>query len=199
MSDAIEFWDQRYRAGRMPWDAGGLPAAFSDFLSRSKSPGRALVPGCGSAYEVRALAEAGWDVVGVDFSPAAVASARQVLGPFGACVRQTDFFGSELRGSFDLIYERTFLCSLPPECWPAYAKQVATLLATGGRLAGFFYYGQESEPPPYPLSDVEASRLFGPWSRRVMDIAIPAGDSLELYAGAERWQEWQRVETRPKE
>lgn len=48
----------------------------------------------------------------------------------------------------DGIYERTFLCSLPPECWPDYAARMARLLRPGGVLAGIFYYG--TDPDGYP-------------------------------------------------
>jgi SAM-dependent methyltransferase len=192
-SEEIEFWDQRYREGKMPWDASGVPPAFASFMRRAGLPGRALVPGCGSAYEVRALAEAGWQVVGIDFSPAAVETAQRVLGPHAGCVQQVDFFTGEFGSGFDLIYERTFLCSLPTAAWEDYATRVAALLRVGGRLAGLFFHGQEPEPPPYPITDAVAELLFGRCFDKVMDVSVPADQSLPLYAGFERWQEWLRV------
>src|SRR5665213_2943240 len=78
-STEIEFWDSRYRAGKTPWDFGGVPSALVKYL-QTASPQRALIPGCGSGYEMRAFHERGWDVVAVDFSPSAVERARQVMG-----------------------------------------------------------------------------------------------------------------------
>jgi protein-L-isoaspartate O-methyltransferase len=63
-----------------------------------------LVPGCGTGYEVAAFARHGDDVLGIDFSEAAVDAARRYLGPQSQLVRQADFFaGAE--GPFDLVYE----------------------------------------------------------------------------------------------
>lgn len=190
-----EFWEQRYRAGRLPWDAGGVPPALAAFLGRRGPAGRrVLIPGCGSGYEVNAFAAAGWSVCAIDFAPAAVERARRVLGAAGACVRQADFFTDDSGAEFDLIYERTFLCSLPPPRWADYARRVAALLRPGGALAGIFFHGQEPEPPPYPLTPAAAAALFGTALALVEDEAIPAADSLPLYAGGERWQVWRRRE-----
>ena len=60
MNDSTEaaFWDQRYEAEKMPWDFQGVPAALIHFL-KTTEPGRVLVPGCGSGYEIAAFLEAG--------------------------------------------------------------------------------------------------------------------------------------------
>ncbi len=50
-----DFWTSRYVAGKTPWDFGGVPAALKSFLTRSSAPGRVLIPGCGSGYEVQAF------------------------------------------------------------------------------------------------------------------------------------------------
>lgn len=185
------FWDQRYLAGRMAWDCGGVPRALSEFLRQHPAGGNALVPGCGSGYEIRAFHAAGWKVLGLDFSRAAVARAREILGPLGDQIREGDFFNHPLGpGSFDLIYERTFLCALPPAVWVDYGRRMAELLAPGGFLCGFFFFGPEDEPPPYPISPVGLDRLLGPDFLRIVDE--PVADSLPLYAGKERWQVWRR-------
>ena len=73
----VEFWDSRYRSGKTPWDYGGVPAALLNYLQTAQ-PGRVLIPGCGSGYEVRAFHERGWDVLAIDYSPAAVERARLI-------------------------------------------------------------------------------------------------------------------------
>jgi SAM-dependent methyltransferase len=183
----IEFWDSRYRTGRTPWDFGGVPAALSAWLATAK-PGCVLIPGCGSGYEVRAFDERGWDVVAVDSSPAAVERARRLAGER---VLLADFFAHDFGGrKFDVIYERTFLCSLPPKARPQYARRIAELLAPDGKLVGFFLYGHEDDPPPYPLTKEDAQVLFSKHFIRVADE--PVADSLPLFAGRERWQVWRR-------
>src|SRR5512144_587273 len=107
-----DFWTTRYGAGKTPWDFGGVPAALKLFLARSSAPGRVLIPGCGSGYELQAFHDARYDVIGIDFSTAAVDHAKSVLGDLGERVILGDFFTHDFgERRFDLIYERTFLCS----------------------------------------------------------------------------------------
>jgi SAM-dependent methyltransferase len=185
------FWNQRYQTGKMAWDFGGVPCALAEFLKRHPTRGRVLVPGCGSGYEIRAFDAAGWNVLGLDFSRAAVDRSRKILGPLGERVQEGEYFTHPLDlGSFDLIYERTFLCALPPAAWPAYAERMAELLKPDGLLCGFFFFGPEEEPPPYPISPMNLSRLLGAAFEKTADE--PVVDSLPLYAGKERWQVWRR-------
>jgi SAM-dependent methyltransferase len=149
-----DFWTVRYAAGKTPWDFGGVPSALKLFLARSTAPGSVLVPGCGSGYEVQAFYDAGYDVTGIDFSPAAIEQAKNITGVSGERIILGDFFTYDfgLR-RFDLIYERTFLCSMPPPRWPSYVNRTADLLSPGGRLIGVFLYGQSSSSgPPFPLT-----------------------------------------------
>jgi len=183
-----EFWDARYARGETPWDFHGVPAALKAFLKTSPT-GRALIPGCGSAYEVRAFDEAGWKVTAIDFSPIAVERARSQLGSLSDRVVQDDFFTHDFGSQrFDLIYERTFLCLLPPNLWPAYVKRTTQLLRHGGKIAGIFLYGDEAEPPPYPLTPAGANELLG--ENFSLIKTLPVTDSLPLFAENERWQEW---------
>jgi len=191
-SSRPEFWDVRYACGETPWDFHGVPAALKAFLKESR-PGTVLIPGCGAAYEVRAFHEAGWRIAAIDFSPVAVKRARSELGRLANCVVQGDFFTHDLGADrFDVIYERTFLCALPPELWPAYVNRMAQLLRPDGKLVGIFLYGEEKDPPPYPLSAEKASELF----RQKFSLMknVPVSDSLPIFQGNERWQEWVRTD-----
>ena len=142
---------------------------------------------------MRAFHEAGHEVTAIDFSGPAVAHAREVLGSLADRVIRGNFFNHDFGGQrFELIYERGFLCSLPPERWTEYASRMADLLIPGGRLVGLFLYGVEPEPPPYPLTDETAAALLGPWFR-LADTESAASDSVPVYQGMERWQEWEKV------
>jgi SAM-dependent methyltransferase len=188
-----DFWTSRYVAGKTPWDFGGLPAALKSFLTRSSAPGRVLIPGCGSAHEVQAFHEAGYDVTAIDFSPAAIDQAKRGLGVLAGRVIFGDFFTYNFeQGRFDLIYERTFLCSMPPSHWPDYANRMSDLLSSEGRLIGIFLYGQQPEPPPYALTDKQAEQLFQKRFRQVRSELVT--DSLPLFRGLERWHEWLKID-----
>ncbi len=187
------FWNKRWEAGRMPWDLGGVPPTLVSFLARNDTPTRVLIPGCGSGYEVRAFHEAGHDVTAIEFSVAAVARARGVLGPLGDKVIHGNFFKHDFRErGYGLVYERGFLCSLPPAKWPDYALRMASLLPVGGRLVGLFLYGQELEPPPYALTEETAATLLTP-VLRLRHTEQSSAESVPVYQGREHWQEWERI------
>ncbi len=186
------FWDLRYQAEFIPWDAGRAPSNLRDFVAAAPAPRSVLVPGCGSGWDVRLLAEAGWDVLGLDFSAAGVAAARQVLGPHAGRVRQGDVFAPIPEAPFDVVYERAFLCALPRRMWQAWGERMAGLVRPGGELAGYFFFGGGERGPPFPLGDqMQLDELLaGPFEREE-DIAVT--DSIEVFAGRERWQRWRRT------
>ena len=187
-----DFWEMRYRAALTPWDAGRVPVRLREWIARMPELGRVLVPGCGSGHDVRFLAEAGRDVVGIDFSPAAIEVARPGLGPFANRMRLADFFGPEVRGPYGFIYERAFLCALPRRLWQDWAKRVAELVPGGGWLAGFFYVDDGERGPPFPLhhQDELDTLLVNGFVRRE---DLPVDDSISVFAGKERWQARQRL------
>lgn len=185
-----EFWDRRFQAATIPWDAGRVPGALRAFARDWRGGRRVLIPGCGTGWEARHLAEQGWDVTAIDFSHEAVAAARTTLGPFADCVAQADFFVFDPGEPFDVVYERTFLCAMPRRTWPRYAVRMARLLAPGGALAGFFFYSAEPKGPPFGTSDAELTALLASWFDRQHDE--PVSDSIPLFRDRERWQVWSR-------
>ncbi|RSL81308.1 hypothetical protein CEP51_005927 [Fusarium floridanum] len=115
----------------------------------------ALVPGCGRGHDVLLLSSWGYDVWGLDYSAAAKEEAiknqkhaeaeglyRAVDGLDKGKIHWVtgDFFsedwtkpiGADVK--FDLIYDYTFLCALPREARPRWAKRMTDLLAHDGRL-----------------------------------------------------------------
>lgn len=185
------FWDLRYEAGFRPWDARGVPRQLREFVAAQARPLRVLVPGCGSAWDVRFLAESGWEVLGIDFSAEALAAARPVLGGHAHRVRQGDFFAPIAEAPFDVVYERAFLCALPRRLWPAWGARVAELVAPGGILAGYFFFDEGERGPPFPMHGIDELRaLLEPAFACAVDE--PVDDSIEVFAGRERWQVWRR-------
>jgi SAM-dependent methyltransferase len=189
-----QFWVKRWQREKLPWDLGHIPPDLLSFIAQQSSrPMRVLIPGCGSGYEVRAFHDAGHDVEAVDFSEPAVVHAREVLGPLGNRVIRGNFFKHDFAGKkYEWIYERGFLCSFTPSHWPEYAARMADLLLPGGRLIGLFLYGNEPEPPPFPLTDATAAELLGK-SFRLVKTESATADSVPVYQGMERWQEWEKI------
>jgi SAM-dependent methyltransferase len=184
-----EFWDLRYGARFAPWDAGKVPAQLRSLVASSAGARKVLVPGCGSAWDVRFLAESGWDVLGIDFSPEALAAAQPILGAHTSRIRLHDFFAPIAEAPFDIVYERAFLCALPRRLWSAWAERVSQLVAPGGLLAGFFFFGEGDKGPPFPLHErKELDALLEPSFECVCDEAVP--DSIDVFKGRERWLVW---------
>ncbi|KAF5977792.1 thiol methyltransferase [Fusarium bulbicola] len=116
---------------------------------------KALVPGCGRGHDVLLLSSWGYDVWGLDFSAAAKEEATKnqkqaesegLYKPVDGLDKGKihwitgDFFGQDWAkgagadGQFDLIYDYTFLCALPREARPKWAKRMTELLSHDGRL-----------------------------------------------------------------
>lgn len=183
------FWDERFREGFTPWDQAGVPPAFAAFVARN-APRAVLIPGCGSAHEAAALAQAGWTVRAIDFSADAVALARKQLGPDAGLVEQADFFTYRPPFAPEWIYERAFLCALPPKRRADYAARMADLLGPGAVLAGFFFFDESPKGPPFGISRSDLAALLGESFELVEDEAVSG--SIPVFAGRERWMTWRR-------
>ncbi len=185
-----DFWDKRFGQRVTPWDAGVAPAALKAFAAARAKPLATLIPGCGSAWEAAHLADAGWPVTALDFSPAAIAKARDIIGAARVELLCADFFSFAPERPFDLIYERAFLCALPRKLWADWAGRIAELLPPGGLLAGYFFICDQVKGPPFGiLAERLAELLTGHF---VLVEDVPATDSLPIFAGRERWQVWRR-------
>lgn len=185
------FWDVRFEAEFTPWDQGAVPACLADYVKRHPAPAPVLIPGCGAAHEIRLFAAAGWPVAAIDFSAAAVSKARALLGPLGEHVHEADFFAdSPVMKSIEVVYERAFLCALPVTLRTAWAARMAALIPAGGRLMGFFFFGQSEKGPPFGIDRDTLASMLSPAFDLIEDSAPP--DSIPVFAGKERWQVWRR-------
>ncbi len=192
-SSSAAFWNERFEHAFMPWDRGAIPVAmrrFVDAKAQDKQSLRTLIPGCGAAHEVAYLSEAGWDVTAIDFSPAAVALAKQQLGAWSERVQEADFFQYTPQQPLQLIYERAFLCALPRRMWPDVVARWAQLLPQGALLAGFFYFDDSAKGPPFGATSDQLDALLQPYFERIEDL--PVEDSIAVMADKERWQIWRR-------
>lgn len=191
------FWDERFAQQFMPWDLGGIPEQLRRLVASRDAaadaavvPPVALIPGAGSAYELDLMCEAGWEALAIDFSPIAVARAKKVVKRWPERIVQADFFTWQPPQALDMIYERAFLCALPPEHQPRVVQRWAELLPHGGLLAGYFFFGDTPKGPPFGIARAELDALLAPHFTLVEDEPVP--DSLPVFDGQERWMEWRR-------
>ncbi|MBB5502703.1 thiopurine S-methyltransferase [Paraburkholderia sp. MM5384-R2] len=187
--DSPEFWDERFERHFTPWDQAGVPSAFRAFAERHRDVA-VLIPGCGSAHEAVWLVRQGNPVRAIDFSPAAVAAAREQLGAHASLVEQADFFTYAPPFAPAWIYERAFFCALPPARRADYAQRMGELLPAGGLLAGIFFIGATPKGPPFGIERGELDALLTPHFELVEDEAVD--DSIAVFAGRERWLTWRR-------
>lgn len=185
------FWDERFEQQFTPWDRGGVPAQWKAFGQNAGKPLRTLIPGCGAAYELVYLSEAGWDATAIDFSPAAVTRARAAAGPWAGRILEADFFAWQPDAPLDCIYERAFLCALPRAMWPRVAARWAELLAPGALLAGYFFFDDAAKGPPFGMAPGQLDELLSPNFEQLENAAVT--DSIAVFDGRERWQVWRRL------
>lgn len=197
-----DFWDERFDGAFTPWDRGEAPERLRVFIAETakqvpatswRAPDfrpRVLIPGCGAGYELELLCEAGWDATAIDFSPSAVAAARQNVGRWAGRVVEADFFEYTPPQPLDLIYERAFLCAMPRAMWPRVVQRWAELLPQGAQLVGYFFFDNNSKGPPFGAERDALLALMAP--QFDLEIDEPVTDSIPVFQGKERWMSWRR-------
>jgi SAM-dependent methyltransferase len=154
-------FDLRYRFGRPRWDTGITPPELVAFVESAGTPGRALDLGCGTGTNVVYLARHGWDVVGVDFSPRAIALARTRTREASVSARFVSADVTrlpDLGAPFDLALDMGCLHSVPAARRADYARGLLTRLAPGGTYLLYAF----CPPDRYGISRAEVERLFAP-------------------------------------
>lgn len=167
-----EFWQQRFEKNETGWDRGSpSPQLLAWLDSGELQPCRIAVPGCGGGWEVAELAKRGFDVIGLDYTVAAVEKTRALVAAqdLKAEVIQADVLSYQPENKFDAVYEQTCLCAIHPEHWFEYAQQLRQWLKPEGSL--WVMYMQMIRPaaseegvihgPPYHC-DINAMRALFP-------------------------------------
>ncbi|KAL1581673.1 hypothetical protein WHR41_09496 [Cladosporium halotolerans] len=182
-------WDNLWKSGEQDlWDRGQASPALREYLQSDncliKAVGehcgrrrKALVPACGTGYDVMFLAKLGFDTVGLEVSAQAVDTARGYAASVSGVEGRTkdinwgkvdfvqgDFFSQDwesnvLSGTmgFDFVYDYTFLCALLPESRKAWADRMAELVKPGRYLVCLefpLWKENQAEGPPFGLQGV---------------------------------------------
>ncbi len=144
-------WNERYVDRDTPWDLGApSPVVAAAAQAAVAAPARVLVPGFGYGWDVEALADLGYEVVGLEVAPAAVEAARARFGDrpdIDLVVGDLFEPPAEWLGTFDVVVEHTCYCAFEPARWNAYVAVTSRLLRSGGALAGAFLHFEGGGPP----------------------------------------------------
>lgn len=150
---------------RLPWQETGAHPWVASWLGAPvlRPPGRrALVVGCGTGAEVRLLVERGFEVVGIDVAPTALAWAREGLrGLTRSRRRAITLLEADLLtvdpvqlGRFDLVVEVHTVPWLPGVVQDAAMAAIGPLVAPGGvavTITELRTEGEQERPgPPWP-------------------------------------------------
>ncbi|TFK38097.1 S-adenosyl-L-methionine-dependent methyltransferase [Crucibulum laeve] len=206
-SDDPSSWDQAWQNKITPWDAGDSQPPLREAIERSGIPfprsGRALVPGCGSGYDVTYIATSlGLNTVGFDISETATTAARKLLETHPGNVKSLvtfqigDFFTFKvpLEERFDLVYDYTFFVAIPPSRRPEWGAQMASLIKPGGYLITLVF---PIDPPietgpPFFVRPEHYIAPLGDKFEKVLDKDPEV--SIESHKERERLVVWRRKE-----
>lgn len=184
-ADPKDGWKRTWEQAVTPWDLGTVTPAVAELLARDLlPPGRVLVPGCGSGYDVVAMAGPSRRAVGLDLSELAVQRAQQLAeGKEGAQFAEFvsgDFFSFAADPPFDAIFDHTFFVALEPSMRAAWAETMARLLAPSGQLITLIW----------PISDHQGGPPYAVTMSTYESVLQPLGFEatvLKPLADSERW------------
>jgi SAM-dependent methyltransferase len=131
------FYDLWYRFGTPPWVGPARPELVTLVESGDVQPGRAIDLGCGEGDNSIFLAQQGFQVTGVDFSPSAITKAMAKAQEAGADV---EFLVDDLTrlgrvvGQFDLLVDYGTFDDLSIKDRTAYVDQVRSLAKPGANF-----------------------------------------------------------------
>jgi len=187
-----------------PWDRGALQAPLQKLVESGRvslpTSGRAIVPGCGRGYEVVYIANTlHLDTIGLDLSSTAIRAAQQNAAKAGTSPKtkfqfiETDFFKYEVPESdrFDLGFDYTFFCAIPPSRRADWGSQMRALIKQGGLLVTLMYPidGERDDGPPFSVSEAAYTDALkvkaGIWSEVLNEVT-------EGREGRERIAVWRR-------
>ncbi|KAF4616903.1 hypothetical protein D9613_008747 [Agrocybe pediades] len=205
-ADDQSTWELAWQKGVTPWDAGEAQPSLKEVVESSgldlPRSGRALIPGCGSGYDPIYLSLAlGLDCLGLEIADTAIKRATDLINKaketnpnLKASISNQDFFTFEPSENerFDLIYDHTFFCAIPPSWRKDWGKQMAKLVKPGGYLITIVYplRPHTETGPPYWIIPEHYEELLSPNFEKVLD-KVPAVSSPS-HEGKEKILVWKR-------
>ncbi|CAN1253558.1 Probable thiol methyltransferase 2 [Linum perenne] len=175
--DFLGGWEKCWEQGLIPWDLGRTTPVILHLHQAGTLPkGRALVPGCGTGYDVVAMACPERYVVGLEISDKAIEKANQLFSSLPNSNHFTfvkaDFFNWNPSEKFDLIFDYTFFCAIEPKMRPEWAQRISDLLSPDGELITLIFpISDHVGGPPYKVSVSDYEELLHPMGFKAVLIA----------------------------
>ncbi|WP_017305865.1 methyltransferase domain-containing protein [Spirulina subsalsa] len=163
------FWENRYQEGTSRWDLGQATPSLIHFLQSPEAPppGSVVVLGCGRGYDALLFGELGYETLGVDFAPSAIAHAQELAqnydNPARFLERNIFDLSTEFPQSFDYVFEHTCFCAIPLNQRPQYVELVHSLLKPQGELIAVFFTHTRPGGPPFGTTPAEIEQRFSPY------------------------------------
>ncbi|MBF6351239.1 MULTISPECIES: class I SAM-dependent methyltransferase [Nocardia] len=211
MTQATEVWNSAYDNDTAPWIIGEPQPAIVALERSGRIRGRTLDPGTGAGEHTIALTAAGYDVLGVDLSPSAVAYARRNAAAKGEpaarfevvdMVALADSADNPL-GAFDTIVDSALFHVFCDDeaARAAYVRALHRLCAPGGYV--HLLALSDTEPgfgprigadlirdaftgPGWELADLRPDRYYGRVTEsnadQLGDLTVDATGKVELVA-----------------
>ena len=193
-------WNERYNNDDMPWEKGVGTPVLTELLSivpeYFKTNTNALVIGCGLGHDVAMLQEAGINAAGLDISETALKLAREAHPELGEVWILDDLFTISGRASsYDLVWEHTCYCAIPPDKRKDYVTSVYDLLKPNAYFAGVFFTDTGQAPDVGPPFSTTRNEVFFNFS--TLFQLVWEGKPKQSYPGRENC-EWVMIWQKPK-
>lgn len=156
-----------YATGFTPWDGHPIPSMLRELVEGSdRPPGSALDVGCGTGDSSIYLAQHGWQVTGVDFTPKALEKARAKARAADAVVNFVHADVTHLRqaginGPFQVIVDNGCFHGMSDDDRDLYVQEISAAAAPGARLL-MIAFKPSGRFGPAGVDQTEIERRFTP-------------------------------------
>lgn len=188
-----------YRFGITPWEgyrsaaAASIAALFDrEENERSRPLGRALDLGCGRGQYAPELARRGWQVVGIDNVPAAIAEARRRDARAAYVVGDVTDLPAAGLGTFDFFLDVGCFQGLHPEQRAAEGHGVTTLANPGATLLMLAFGPTWMRSLLEGVSYEQVEAAFPDWELLAVDPADTRGLGWPMNRTRPQWYRLRR-------
>ena len=185
-------WDESYRSGTPPWDAGGPRAAVVRLCEQGAFAAPVLDAGCGLGEDALEIAARGIEVVGVDVAPTAIGHSREKAAERGIAVtfevgdaRQLQRLGRTFRTVLDCGLFHTF----GDEDRAAYVASLAAVTEPGSVLH-LLCVTDAATGEQGPTRRVSQAELRGAFTEGWRVVSVEADRVETTFGGLPAWRAW---------